>query len=103
MDSGKVAAEGNFDFEAHWRPTYVTSGVDLSGAEKNNVQLAVSNNRGKTLRYNFQCLYTSGRGRDSSTLLNSTVNGTVNTSTIDSTGISTGGPPSNATNSTSEP
>ena len=103
VDSGKVAAEGNFDFEAHWRPTYVTSGVDLSGAEKNNVQLAVSNNRGKTLRYNFQCLYTSGRGRDSSTLLNSTVNGTVNTSTIDSTGISTGGPPSNATNSTSEP
>ena len=70
------------------------------GAEKNDVQLAVSNNRGKTLRYNFQCLYTSGHGRDSSTLLNGTVNGTVNTSTIDSAGISTGGPPSNETNST---
>ena len=70
-------ASGSFDFEAHWRPTFIYSTVSLSGAEKHDVQLAVSNNRGKTLRYNFQCV-NSGGGGSSESLTNGTANATEN-------------------------
>merc|ERR1711918_303913 len=66
MDTGHKAAEGTFDFESHWRPTVVETKVSLSGSEKHKVQLEVSNNRGKNLRYNFQCVNGADRGLDPS-------------------------------------
>ena len=53
-----VAAAGTFEFEPHWRPTLVTAVAELRSQSGTtvDVELAVSNARGRATRYEFECV-----------------------------------------------
>ena len=54
----RVAAAGTFEFEPHWRPTLVTAVAELRAhsGSTTEVELVVSNARGRATRYEFACV-----------------------------------------------